>query len=235
MSVRMAELAMAVLMLLASVGVMVKSAELNITWIPGRGPGAGAWPFWLAAGMAACCVATIIRWLLRVTPESRSGDPYIPRETIFLVGMTAFSVFALILMMEFIGTYFAIMVFLAGYLRVIGQHSWKVITIFVLAVPTGVYLLFEVALTKYLPKGLPFFENLFLAVDDLRYEIQFSGQAWEIMGLIAAWVGLSVAIGIYAERQGRNGLLAFFVAMALSPPVGGAIYYATRPRAAAGG
>ena len=41
----------------------------------------------------------------------------------------------------------------------------------VLGAPIFIYLLFEVALTKYLPKGLPFFEELFLYVDDIRYSL----------------------------------------------------------------
>ena len=34
----------------------------------------------------------------------------------------------------------------------------------------GVYLLFEVALTKYLPKGWPIFEEGFLWLDNFRWE-----------------------------------------------------------------
>ena len=52
---RLAELIMAVVMGLASIAMMVKSAELPIGWIDGEGPGGGAFPFWLAAGMGVCC------------------------------------------------------------------------------------------------------------------------------------------------------------------------------------
>ena len=55
MTVRMAELCMAVTMTIFSVYLMYKSAELPIGWIEGEGPGGGFWPFWLAAVMLLSC------------------------------------------------------------------------------------------------------------------------------------------------------------------------------------
>ena len=72
MTVRTAEILAAVLLALCSIGLMVKSAELNIGWIEGRGPGSGAWPFWLSTGMLLCCIWTMVRWFKKVTPESVS-------------------------------------------------------------------------------------------------------------------------------------------------------------------
>jgi putative tricarboxylic transport membrane protein len=34
---------------------MWKSTELPIGFISGRGPGGGAWPFWLSGDHALCC------------------------------------------------------------------------------------------------------------------------------------------------------------------------------------
>ena len=59
MSVRVAELAMAILMGVFSLYLMVKSAELPIGWIPDEGPGGGAWPFWLSVMMLLSCVGII--------------------------------------------------------------------------------------------------------------------------------------------------------------------------------
>jgi len=224
MTVRTAELLMGIITLAVSIALMIKSAELSIGWIPERGPGSGMWPFWLSAGMAVASLATLVRWFLGATPESRSTAPYVERDTILLVAITALAVFGLILGMRYIGTYFAIILFLAFYLKVIGRHSWKITAVFVMAVPTIVYLLFEVALTKYLPKGLEPFEEAFLVVDDLRYDIQYSGQAWTIGAAMAAWVGLSIAVGLLAERRGRNGVLAFLLSLVASPVIGFAVF-----------
>ena len=65
---RRAELIMALVMATLSVYLMWKSTELPIGWDPDRGPGGGAFPFWLAAGMLLSCIAIIVRWAKRATP-----------------------------------------------------------------------------------------------------------------------------------------------------------------------
>jgi ABC-type multidrug transport system fused ATPase/permease subunit len=142
---------------------------LNIGWVEGRGPGAGMWPFWLSLGMALACVATMIRWFRGATPESRSTEDYIASETLFLIGVSVAALFTLLVLMATIGTYFALMLFMLFYVRILGKHSWRVTLSLVFGTPIFVYLLFEVALTKYLPKGLPVFEEMFLFIDDYRY------------------------------------------------------------------
>jgi hypothetical protein len=62
--VRVAELVMAIVMAVFSLYLMWKSSELPIGWLPGRGPGGGAFPFWLALGMLLCCVAVVVRWFI---------------------------------------------------------------------------------------------------------------------------------------------------------------------------
>lgn len=172
MTVRQAELLMGIATLLISLGLMynVWSDGLRIDWVEGRGPGAGVWPFWLSGGMALASIATLIRWARGKTPESRSNEPYIDNETIFLVMVSAASVLGLVILMEFFGTYLALMAFMLFYVRFLGKHNWGTSLAFTFGTPIFVYLLFEVALTKYLPKGLPIFENGFLWIDNFRWQ-----------------------------------------------------------------
>lgn len=172
MTVRTAELLMAIATLVLSLGLMwnVYSDGLTIGWVDGRGPGAGMWPFWLSAGMALAAVATLVRWFQGATPESRSTDPYISRQTIVLVAVSALSLLGLLILMNIIGTYLALMIFMFLYVRILGKHGWGMTTAFVIGTPVFIYLLFEVALTKYLPKGWPMFEEGFLYLDNFRYE-----------------------------------------------------------------
>ena len=76
---RMAELVMGLVMGIFSIYLMWKSAELPIGWIAGEGPGGGAWPFWLAAGMLCSCAAIVFRWAKYITPESQSDSPFMDR------------------------------------------------------------------------------------------------------------------------------------------------------------
>ena len=156
MTVRTAELLMGIATLLLSLGLMwnVWSDGLNIGWVEGRGPGAGMWPFWLSLGMAMASAATLVRWVQGKTPESRSLEPYVARETLFLVVVSALSLLILLVLMNIIGTYLSLMLFMLFYVRFLGKHTWRMTMSFVIGAPIFVYLLFEVALTKYLPKGL---------------------------------------------------------------------------------
>ena len=172
MTVRTAELLMAIATLVVSLGLMLNiyTSDLVIGWIEGRGPGAGMWPFWLSLGMALASAWTLIRWFRRTTPESRSTEEYLPRETIFVVTVTALALLAFLVLIHIIGTYLALMVYMFASLRFLGGHTMRTTIALTLASPVFIYLLFEVALTKYLPKGLPIFEEGFLVIDNLRYE-----------------------------------------------------------------
>lgn len=172
MTVRTAELLMAIATLLLSLGLMlnVHLDGLRIGWVEGRGPGAGMWPFWLSFFMALAAGATIVRWVRGATPESRSREPYIAGDTVFLVVVSAAAILALIVLMDIIGTYLAVMLFMFFYVRILGKHGWAMTAGMTLGTPIFIYLLFEVALTKYLPKGLPIFEEGFLWLDNFRWQ-----------------------------------------------------------------
>ena len=160
---RMAELVMAVVMAVFSLYLMWKSAELPIGWIPGEGPGGGAWPFWLATGMLLCCIATVYRWARRLTPESRSEDVYMDSRAFKLFLLNAGALAAMIGLFHIVGAYGAIPAFLIFYLRFMGGHSWRLTGTFAIVTPVITFLFFEIALQKTLPKGFtdPWFEPIF--------------------------------------------------------------------------
>ncbi|MGI9449237.1 MAG: tripartite tricarboxylate transporter TctB family protein [Geminicoccaceae bacterium] len=167
MTVRTAELVMALLMAALSIVFMVKSAELNIGWVADRGPGAGAWPFWLATGMLICCIFTIIRWFRRATPESRSTGAFIPSSALTMVLLTVGALAVLLLLTQWVGIYFALILFLIFFIKFMGGHGWPLTLLITIAMPVVVFCLFEWALTISLPKGIS--EPLFYPIYDLIY------------------------------------------------------------------
>ncbi len=174
MTVRTAELIFAILLALCSIGLMVKSAELHIGWIEGKGPGSGAWPFWLSAGMLAMCLLTLYRWFKKITPESRSLEPYMTRDTVIVVGTSAASILGLLLGTQYLGIYVSLIVFLLFYLRVIGHHSWALTISLAICIPFAIFCLFEIALTIPLPKAIT--DPVFYPVYDLIYASSFKDQ-----------------------------------------------------------
>ncbi|MBC8338004.1 MAG: tripartite tricarboxylate transporter TctB family protein [Alphaproteobacteria bacterium] len=164
---RMAELVMGLVMGVFSLYLMWKSAELPIGWIAGEGPGGGAWPFWLAAGMLVCCIAIVVRWAKRITPESRSEEVYMDKRTMRMFLLNAGSLAVMIGLFHIVGAYGAIPLFLIFYLRFMGGHSWRLTGTFAVLTPIVTFMFFEIALQKTLPKG--FTEPLFLPIFDMIY------------------------------------------------------------------
>jgi hypothetical protein len=164
---RLAELVMAIIMAIFSLYLMWKSAELPIGWLPGEGPGGGAWPFWLAAGMLVCCIAIIIRWVLRASPPARSLEPYMDRRTVKLFLINAGSLTVTIGLFHIVGAYFAVPLFLIFYLRFFGGHSWPLTGVFAISTPIVTFLFFEIALNITLPKG--FTDPLFVPIYNIFY------------------------------------------------------------------
>jgi putative tricarboxylic transport membrane protein len=164
---RKAELSMAIIMALFSIYLMWKSTELPIGWIKGEGPGGGAFPFWLSAGMLVCCIAMIYRWWRRLSPPSQSDAPFMDRETVALITTVALSVGIMIGLIHVIGVFFSLPLFLAFYMRYLGRHSWRLIIPMAILTPVVTFAFFEMALKQTLPKG--FTEPLFYPIYDLMY------------------------------------------------------------------
>jgi hypothetical protein len=160
---RMAEIVMGIAMGVFSLYLMWKSAELPIGWIAGEGPGGGAWPFWLSAVMLLCCFAIVYRGVKRLTPVSRSEEPFMTDQTIKLFALNVGSLAVMIGLFHIVGAYGAIPAFLIFYLRFMGGHSRRLTGIFALFTPIATFLFFEIALQKTLPKGYtdPWFEPIF--------------------------------------------------------------------------
>ena len=160
---RKAELIMALFMAACSIALMVKSAELPIGWIPDEGPGGGAFPFWLSAGMLVCCLWIIVNWFRRKTAVSRSEAPYMDGEVFMLFVASAGSLTVLIGLIHIIGVYFAVPLFLIFYMRFMGRHSWALTGTLAIVTPVVTFFFFEIALTITLPKGFtePWFYPLY--------------------------------------------------------------------------
>lgn len=167
MTVRTAELLTAIVLALISVALMVKSADLRIDWVQGSGPGGGAWPFWLSAGMLLASIATAVRWFRRTTPESRNEEPFITGQGARVVLPAIGGLLILLIGSHIISIYFSIAIFLLLFVRFFGRHSW--VTTIALAVlsPIVTFMFFEWALKLPLPKGM--IEPLFYPIYGLIY------------------------------------------------------------------
>lgn len=169
MTVRTAELLVAIVLAIMSAGIMWKSTELNIGWVKGSGPGGGAWPFWLATGMLLTCLWIIVRWLRGVTPQSRSREVFMTADTMAIIGPVVVGLVLLMAATHVIGMYFAVFLFMIAFVRFLGRHSWVTTMVLAVAAPVVMFVLFEWALTTTLPKGISALEPLYYPLYDLIY------------------------------------------------------------------
>ena len=164
---RWAELIMAGVMAIFSLYLMWKSAELPIGWISGEGPGGGAFPFWLSAGMLICTLWVIVRWVRKSSMLSRSTEPYMDKRSFSLFLIGAGSLAVMIGSIHIIGVYGAIPLFLIFYMRFQGHHRWLTTGALAASTPVVLFLFFEIALRITLPKGLT--EPLFYPLYDFFF------------------------------------------------------------------
>ncbi len=164
---RRAELVMAGVMAVFSLYLMWKSAELPIGWLPGEGPGGGAFPFWLSTGMLICSLWVIVRWIRKSSPPSRSTEPYMDRRSFKLFRIGAGSLPVMIGSIHIIGVYGAVPLFLIFYMRFLGRHRWLTTGALAAITPIVLFLFFEIALRITLPKGLT--EPLFYPLYDIFF------------------------------------------------------------------
>lgn len=164
---RRAEIITAGLMALLSIYLMFKSAELEIGYVKGEGPGGGFWPFWLSAGMLISTVWIAINWVRRTSPPSQSTEKFLDSYGLRMLLLVGGGVTGLIAVSHIVGFYGAILLFLIYYLRFLGRHSWPVTLSIAVLTPVVTFLFFDIAMRIVLPKG--YLEPLFLPLYDFFF------------------------------------------------------------------
>jgi putative tricarboxylic transport membrane protein len=167
MTVRTAELLMAIMMGAFSIYLMVKSYELPIGWIEDEGPGGGSWPFWLSGIMLISCGGILFNWIRKKGPIATSTRVYIESHVLGDVLSVAVALIVTVGLFSFIGIYGALPLFLIFYLRFMGKHSWTLTGTLAILIPVVIFYFFEIILKIILPKGLT--EPLFLPLYKLLY------------------------------------------------------------------
>ena len=136
-----------------SVYFMWHALERPITWDGARGPGGGAFPFWLSVILLAAAGGVFVRSVLAEVRLPDSAPFFEPG----MLGPVLAVVLALticIALMSVLGTYVAVPLFMLWYLRFFGRNSWTVTVPLVVGTPVVLFFFFEVALLILLPKGI---------------------------------------------------------------------------------
>ena len=149
MTVRTAELLMAIMMGAFSIYLMYKSTELEIGWIEDEGPGGGAWPFWLAGMMLLSCLGILSNWFRKKGPIATSTRLYIEPHVLMDVTAVTVALIVTVGLFSFIGIYGALPLFLIFYLRFLGKHSWRLTTTLAISIPVVIFFFCECVVKNF--------------------------------------------------------------------------------------
>ncbi len=133
--------------------LMWHATVLPIGWDGARGPGGGAFPFWLSAIMFVSAAGIFMRSVFAGMQPEDLKPFFEPGMLSPVLGVTL-ALGLTILLMPIIGSYLAIPLFMLWYLRFFGRNSWKVTLPLTLITPVALFFFFEVALLILLPKGI---------------------------------------------------------------------------------
>lgn len=157
---RTAEIAAACGLMALAAFFMVYAVALPIGWQTGRGPGGGAFPFWLSAGMLVSGAVILVQQLRPAAAARHKGRVYIDRQAVAQLVVVSAALIATVALTMWLGVYVAIPLFLLFHLRIVGRQGWGVTIPMVIGAPVVLFFFFEVTLKILLPKGVT--EPLFL-------------------------------------------------------------------------
>jgi hypothetical protein len=166
---RIGEIVTTGVLALFSIYLMWKSTELPIGYIAGRGPGGGAWPFWLSAIMLVCCGMIALNWWRRTSPPSRSEEPLLDSYGWRMLAFVGGGIVVFVGLVDIISMYGAIAVFLLYYTRYLGRHGWALSLSISLVTPLVFFFFFEGAMRITMPSGMPFTDPVFDVLYDIIY------------------------------------------------------------------
>jgi hypothetical protein len=151
---RTAELVSAGALMALAIALMVHATVLPIGWVQGSGPGGGAFPFWLSAGLFVTAAVIFVREFRPAAAEKQRAKVYIDPRAYAQLAVVAGALLITIALMMWLGTYVAIPLFLLFYLKIIGRHGWVLTGLITVLTPVFLFFFFEVTLKILLPKGV---------------------------------------------------------------------------------
>jgi len=166
---RLGEIVTACVLAVLSIYMMWKSADLNVGYIAGKGPGGGAWPFWLSAIMLICTMVIAYNWARRTSPPSRSTEPVLDSEGRRMLIEVGGGILGFVALINIISMYGAMMLFLFYYLWFLGRHKLWLSLLISIATPVIFFFFFEALMRINLPKGMGFTDPFFNVLYDIIY------------------------------------------------------------------
>jgi len=146
---RRAEILCAAALLLVAAVALREALRLSIGW-GDIGPRGGFFPFWLGVILAGSSLFTLIQGLR----QPRTPQPFLRQEALRPVLTVLLPIAGAVLLIEVVGFYLTALLYLLGYMRWTGRHTWTTTLLIGLLFPVIIFFVFERWFLVPLPKGL---------------------------------------------------------------------------------
>lgn len=146
-SVRAAEIAVALLIAIGAVVVMASNYRIGAGWAP-DGPEAGYFPLRIGALIFVACLVVLGQALRSRNDAVFVTWPQLKRVAVILVPLTAY-----VVLITFAGIYVASAIFIAGFMLAIGKFAWWRAVLTGVVINVVLFWIFERQFRVPLPKG----------------------------------------------------------------------------------
>jgi hypothetical protein len=148
-SVRTAEIVVALLFTAVSVVVMMDSIRVGNGWAP-EGPEAGYFPFYVGLIMFISSIMTLVT---AIRARSTAEDSFVEQGQLKLVLKVLVPSMLFVGLIWLLGIYVASALFIAFFMAWVGRYRAKTIVPIAVLVPLALFVMFEIWFLVPLPKG----------------------------------------------------------------------------------
>jgi putative tricarboxylic transport membrane protein len=146
--VRMADLACGLVLVGIAFVVLGEGLRLGIGWST-DGPEPGFFIFYLGVALGVSAMVVAVQAWRRPSGTQRFAEWTQLRAVATVLAPAA----AMVVLTHLVGLYVSGALYIAGYMRWVGRHSWPAIALLAVGIPLATFLVFEVWFLVPLPKG----------------------------------------------------------------------------------
>ena len=152
MTTKAADILVAIMLLCLGLVVGWDTFRLGSGWGM-EGPKAGFFPFVMAVIAVVGCLV-IVRQAMKGTSSVKGGKPFVPAGGMKPVLTVFIPACGMILLTEVVGLYVAAMIYLAAYIKIVGEYRWRTVLLVSIPIPLIFYWVFEKIFLIPMPAGM---------------------------------------------------------------------------------
>lgn len=129
------------------------SWRIGAGWAKLEGPQGGFFPLVMAIIALAGCIV-VIRQAVKGTSSVKGGKLFVPTGGMKPVLTVFLPACGMVLFTEVIGLYISAMIYLAAYIRIVGEYRWRTVLLVSIPTPLVFYWIFEKIFLIPMPMGM---------------------------------------------------------------------------------